>query len=185
MIDVKSKSFFSRCVLLLALTFGVSLAQAEETIDSDTIDSWLETTQAFIPMQDVFQAIGENSALAQKYSEEEFMAMSLEKQDDVLDEVLKEQGVYDKIYKVLEDNDWDSAGEYVRVSSRVGQAIAYQMREMLMAKMPEEQQQMMREMAGEVDAKPEDVEVVSDNWDKISAFMAKNMEEGNLPPAAQ
>ncbi|UTF60479.1 hypothetical protein [Gilvimarinus sp. DA14] len=168
-------------VLLAALLVSVSV-QAD---DAEDLDRWLETTQEFMPMKDVFEAIGENSTIANQYSEEEFLALSVDKQDEVLDDMLKEQGVYDKMYKVLNEKDWDSAGEYVRTSARYGKAIAYQMREMLTASMPEEQRQMMQEMSGEIEANPADVKLVKDNWGKITTFMSKHIEQGNLPPATR
>ncbi|WP_020209729.1 hypothetical protein [Gilvimarinus chinensis] len=174
--------FVSQCLALVAFMVMSTWVQAD---DSKELDRWLETTQEFIPMKDVFEAIGENSTIANQYSEEEFLALSVDKQDEVLDDMLKEQGVYDKMYNVLKAKDWESAGEYVRASARYGKAIAYQMREMLTASMPEEQKKMMQEMSGEIEANPEDVKLVKDNWDKVTAFMSKNIQQGNLPPAAR
>ncbi|MDO3382216.1 hypothetical protein [Gilvimarinus algae] len=170
-----------RSLATLVMLVLTSAALADVTLNEKALDNWLATTKDFMPMQEVFESISKDSAIASQYTEEEFKALSLEKQDELLDDMLKEQNAYDKVYKVLNQHDWGSAGDYMRVSSRLGMAIGAHMRDLMMQSLPPEQQQMMREMAGEVDAEPEDVALVSQHWEKISSFMAENMDTSDMP----
>lgn len=169
------KRWSMQLVCLLTALLISSVSFAERALESADVDAWLSTTEKLMPMQEVFEKMGQGSTIADKYTEEEFKALDQATQDEVMDDMLKEQGAYDDIYGVLNQYDWSSAGEYMRVSSRLGMAIAAHMREEMMKSLPAEQRQMMAEMAGPVDANPEDVALVAKNWDKLSTFMGQYM----------
>ncbi|MDO3385755.1 hypothetical protein QWI17_07895 [Gilvimarinus sp. SDUM040013] len=161
---------------IVVLALLSSIVMAERELNAGDVDAWLATTEQLMPMQDVFEKMGQGSTIADEYTEEEFKALSIEKQDEVMDDMLKEQGAYDQIYAVLNEYEWPSAGEYMRVSSRIGMAIAARMRDQMMKSLPAEQRQMMEEMSGPVNANPADVALVESNWDKVSQFMGKYMQ---------
>lgn len=168
-------ALLGKTLLVVGLITIAGVVQAERALSSKDVDSWLATTEKLMPMQSVFEKMGENSTFA-GYTEEQFKALPESKQDDVMDDLLKEHGAYDDVYAVLNQYDWSSAGDYMRVSSRIGQAIAAHMRAQMMQSLPAEQRKMMEEMTGPVTANPDDVALVSKNWDKVSSFMGQYMQ---------
>jgi|GEM_PF-3325152 len=173
----KFSAVLTRALLALCCVVFMAQAQAAETLDGAMLDKWLATTNEFLPMQDVFKNISEESEIAQKYTEEEFKAMDAAKQDKLMDQLLKDEGVYDDIYAVLNKQDWPSAGSYMRISSRVATAIQVHMQNMMLKSLPAEQAQMVKEMmGGDVEADPKDVAIVSQNWSRISKFVGENFD---------
>lgn len=166
------------CVLTtLCLLLAANLASAQ-TLTTDLLDKWLTTTEDFMPMQEVLDSLGEDSEVSKQYTSEEFAALDFAKQDAIMDDILKEQGVYDEVYDVLKNNNWDSAGEYMRIGERLGKAIALKVQNQMLASLPPEQAEMMKEMSGgDIEAAPEDVAFVSDNWEKIEKFMGQYMQQ--------
>ncbi|MBU2887010.1 hypothetical protein KO507_14665 [Gilvimarinus agarilyticus] len=162
------------CAALLLSLLSVVASAAEKLTNAD-VEAWLGATEQLMPMQDAFTKMAKNETIANQYTEEEFKALAPAKQDEVMDEMLKQEGVYDQIYPVLKQFDWESAGEYMRVSSRIGLAIGAYMREQLLASVPEDQRERMEQVAKPVDANPEDVAVVKENWEQVSQFMNKHM----------
>ena len=178
--------WLKQALLSVCLVLLTAQVQAQETLDSKVVDQWLATTKAVIPMRDVFERISEESEIAQKYSQDEFKAMDRDEQDKLLDQLLKDEGVYDEVYEVLDANDWDNAGSYVRVSERMAQGIQVHMQNMMLKNLPAEQAQMVKEMmGGDVEADPNDVEVISKNWGKISRFIGENIDTSQLPSMGQ
>ncbi|BFM20833.1 hypothetical protein [Gilvimarinus japonicus] len=172
-----------RVFLLLCCVVFTAQGWAAEPLNSATLDKWLATTTEFIPMQDVFERISQESEITKKYTQDEFKAMDVEEQNKLMDQLLKDEGVYDDVYKVLNQKDWDSAGSYIRISTRIAQAIQVHMQNMMLKNLPAEQAQMVKEMmGGDVTADPKDVELVSKNWSKISRFIGENIDTSKLPP---
>ncbi|WP_049721574.1 hypothetical protein [Gilvimarinus polysaccharolyticus] len=169
---VVSRTFLLLCCMLFALP-----SQAADELNSATLDKWLTTTKEFIPMQDVFDRISEESEIAKKYTQDEFKAMDVAEQDKLMDQLLKDEAVYDEVYSVLNAQDWSSAGQYIRVSTRIATGVQVYMQDMMLKNLPAEQAQMVKEMmGGEVQADPQDVEFVSNNWTKISTFLGDNID---------
>lgn len=160
--------------ILLSVLAAFSFADRELT--SADVQAWLDTTEQLMPMQEAFAKMGESKTIADKYTEEEFRALAPEKQDEVMDEMLRQEGIYDQIYPVLNQFKWKSAGEYMRVSSRLGLAIAAHMRAQLLASVPEDQRQQMESIAKPVNANPADVKVIDQNWAEVSQFMSKYLQ---------
>jgi len=177
---------WSRAFLVLCCVWFTAQAQAAESLNSATLDKWLATTTEFVPMQDVFEKISQESEITKKYTQEEFKAMDIDEQDKLMDQLLKDEGVYEEVYNVLNEKDWDSAGSYIRISTRIAQGIQVHMQNMMLKNLPAEQAQMVKEMmGGDVTANPKDVELVSKNWSKISQFIGENIDPSKLPPMGQ
>lgn len=166
---------------LVLLTVVATMANAQATLTEGMLDRWLTTTEDFLPMQDVLDSLGQDSEVSKQYTSEEFAGLSVEKQNDIMDDILKEQGVYDEVYQVLKDNNWDRAGDYMRIGERLGKAIALNVQNQMLASLPPEQADMVKEMSGgDIDADPADVAFVSEHWEKIEAFMGQHMQQPAL-----
>ncbi|HEY7886568.1 MAG TPA: hypothetical protein VIC08_16585 [Cellvibrionaceae bacterium] len=162
---------FCACFLMMAAMVNA------EALTKSQLDSWLATTEDLIPLQSVLDSMGEDSTVAKQYTEEEFEALAIDKQNEVMDEMLKEQGVYDDIYAVLKPNGWSHAGDYMRIGNRLGKAISVHMQNQMLANLPPEQAQMVKEMTGnDIDAAPEDIAFVTEHWETIEGFMGKFMQ---------
>lgn len=163
--------------MLLVLLATTPLASAQTVLTEELLDRWFATTEDFLPMQDVLDSLGQDSEVSKRYTSEEFAALSLGKQNDVMDEILQEQGVYNEVYQVLGANDWERAGEYMRIGERLGKAIAVTVQNQMLASLPTEQAQIVKEMTGsDIEAAPEDIAFVTEHWDKIETFMAQYMQ---------
>lgn len=164
--------------LVLFLLATAPVASAQTTLTEGILDRWLTTTEDFLPMQEVLDSLGEDSEVSKQYTSEEFAALSVDKQNEIMDDILKEQGVYDEVYEVLNANGWDRAGDYMRIGERLGKAIALNVQNQMLASLPPEQAEMVKEMSGgDIDADPEDVAFVSEHWEKIEAFMGQYMQQ--------
>ncbi len=163
------------------LAVAAPMANAQTTLTEGVLDRWLATTEDFLPMQDVLDSLGQDSEVSKQYTSEEFAALSIDKQNDIMDEILREQGVYNEVYQVLKDNNWERAGDYMRIGERLGKAIALNVQNQMLASLPPEQAEMVKEMSGgDIDADPADVAFVSEHWEKIEAFMGQHMQQPTL-----
>lgn len=161
--------------------FVFSVAQiqaAEPVLTSKLLDKWLVTTQAFYKIESINKAFNQNKTFEKTYSSAEFKAMSLAKQNETIDKMLRDEKLYKDVYPLIKEHKWDNAGNYIRTSERMGKAMASHIQKMMAAYMSPEQAKMVMEASGgkaDLKSTPEDVAFVRKNWDKISAFMTRNL----------
>lgn len=175
------RALVPRLLLILAgLLFAVT-ASAAKPLDSADVDQWLATTSELVPMRAMFERIANESALTQKYTQKAFKAMEAAQQDKIVDQLLKDEAVYDQVYQVLHKHSWPNAGDYVRVSSRMAVAVQAHMQNVMLQNLPAAQARIVQEMmGGSVNAPSQDVALVRRNWDKISTFVGQHITPAQL-----
>lgn len=137
-------------------------------LDNDTLNRWMITTTELKPYSELLESINatEEEAIA-------FEAMSPAKQDQKITDYLKSKDAYDVMTQLVKKHGWYNIGEYVRKSTQIGNAIARYLQEDIMAGLPPEEAQAMREksdpaVAAVTDA---DLEFVRKNISTLQTFM--------------
>jgi hypothetical protein len=170
-----------RLWLVLVGLFFTATATAANELDSALLDRWLVTANELAPMREVFERIANESELAQQYTYHAFSAMSRAQQDQLLDQLLKSEAIHQQVYQVLHKQDWPSAGQFVRVGSRLAVAVQALMQDTMLQKLPAVQAQIVQEMmGGRVEAPAQDVALVRNNWSKISELLKQHMTVSEL-----
>ncbi len=177
---IKHTGCFLKVSALLMILLNSAFVHAAEDLSTKLLDQWIETTEKFKDVEAVSNAFDNNTQFANQYSEPSFKALSFKEQDNIVDTMLNSEGVYDDAYAVINQHDWNSAGDYLRASERIGKAIGAYFSELMLANVPEEQRQMIKSAGGSqmnIESTPEDLAFIGQNWDKVSKLMGSAFDQ--------
>jgi hypothetical protein len=112
---------------VFALLFIVTQAVAEEPLSMELLERLSVTEDELAPLED--QIAQAQSEAFKEYDPLDAAMLDPATQDRLLDSALKNQGIYDEVETALENNGWDSYGDYVRVNMRLGTLIMHKFHE--------------------------------------------------------
>lgn len=139
---ITRSSFFSASLLVFMLTASVHAQPLRVTpLTPAVLERWMITTTDMKPYAELLEAMHTTEAEAKA-----FEALSAVEQDQQVKDFLTAHKVYDKATAVVKAQDW-SVGDYMRISTQIGNAIAAYLHEDIVASLPADQAQAMRENA--------------------------------------
>lgn len=160
-------------VFLLCSLFVFSVGVSAQSLlikplDSDTLNRWMQTTQSIKPYATLLDAMHATEAEALA-----FEALSAPQQDKQVNAFLKQKQLDITLNALVTAQGWKSVGDYMRISSKIGNAIAAYFQEGMLARLPPEQAIILRENTDPaIKAVPDaDLAFVRDNIASIETFM--------------
>ena len=171
------------CVSLLVLMLAASvLAQPLRVtpLTHSVLERWMITTTDMKPYAQLLEAMHPGEAEAKA-----FEGLSSAEQDRQVNAFLTTHQVYDKTTALVTAQGWQSVGDYMRISAQIGNAIAAYLHEDIIASLPTEQAEAMRENTDPaITAVPKaDLEFIRRNIASIQQFFQSysTADEQDLP----
>jgi hypothetical protein len=121
---MKLKVFIRSCgflwlVLCLSTSVQAQLLPDNKHLNAQSVHRWMQTNRDIAP---VIQVI--DSAHTTEVELKAFEELSEAEQDQLIDAVLKTNNMQESVHDLLRKYGWKSVGEYMRLSTRLGNAIA-------------------------------------------------------------
>lgn len=153
------------------LLFNITLVAQPflvKTLTTDTLNRWMITTKAIKPFSELLDSMHKTQVEALA-----FEALSTYEQDKRVREYLTQHQHGDKLTVIIKAQGWKSVGDYMRTSTQIGNTIAAYFQEDIIANLPPEQAQAMREKADPAIAAiaKKDLEFIRNNIVTIQKFM--------------
>lgn len=140
---ITRSSFFSASLLIFMLAASAQAQPLRVTpLTPAVLERWMVTTTDMKPYAELLEAMHTTEAEAKA-----FEALSAVEQDQQVKDFLTAHKVYDKATAVVKAQGWQSVGDYMRISTQIGNAIAAYLHEDIVASLPADQAQAMRENA--------------------------------------
>lgn len=165
-------TFFKRCCAFLLL-FSCVQAFAQFLPDNtrlnvQSVQRWMDSNRDFASFMKVLDGMHTTDEDLKK-----FEALPALEQDQKIADFLKKHNLLQQTNAIVARHGWMSAGEYMRLSTRLGNAIAAFFYMQQTAKLTEEQKKSMRAKtdAAVLNAPPEDVAFVKANENLLKAYM--------------
>lgn len=142
---ITRSSFFSASLLIFMLAASAQAQPLRVTpLTPAVLERWMVTTTDMKPYAELLEAMHTTEAEAKAKA---FEALSAFEQDQQVKDFLTAHKVYDKATAVVKAQGWQSVGDYMRISTQIGNAIAAYLHEDIVASLPADQAQAMRENA--------------------------------------
>jgi hypothetical protein len=114
----------SRKILAIILLFWGSLAQAQflpnnTALNVQSVQRWMESNRDFKSILEVLDAMHSTEADLKKFD-----ALSPPDQDKKINDFLREKQYLETATSIAVQHGWKSVGEYMRLSAKLGNAIA-------------------------------------------------------------
>lgn len=121
-------------------TTNAQLLPDNKTLNTQSVERWMQSNRAMAP---IMQLLDEMNATAEAL--QAFDALSPAEQDQQINHFLTEKNTLAAANTIATTHGWKSVGEYMRLSTRLGNAIAAYFLAGDLAQLPEEYAKVMRE----------------------------------------
>lgn len=163
MVLISAATFF-----LLVSTTAIAQPFFKKSLNDEILNRWMITTNEIKPFSELLDSMHktETEALA-------FEALTTLEQDKKVQEFLVQHQVEKKMTALVKSRGWKSVGDYMRTSAQIGNAIAAHFQEDIIANLPPEQAQALREKMDPaiVGVSSQDLQFVQKNIVTIQKFM--------------
>lgn len=132
-------------IWMLLFCCGQASAQLlpdNKTLNAQSVQRWMQTNREMAPVVQVIDTMNATEAALKA-----FESMSPVEQDQKINEVLNANNLLENANQVTQKYGWKSVGEYMRLSTRLGNAIAAYFLLGDLGKVTEEQQKQLKEKA--------------------------------------
>lgn len=140
------KSFYYRCALFLMLAFCVAanaqLLPDNKTLNSQSVQRWMQTNRDIAPIVQVVDSMNFTDT-----DRSAFEALPPAEQDRKINEFLTSRKLLAKANEIATMHGWKSVGEYMRLSTKLGNAIAAYFLFSDLGKVTAEQEAQLKEKA--------------------------------------
>ena len=140
-----NRKFFNYMIWMLLFCCGQASAQLlpdNKTLNAQSVQRWMQTNREMAPVVQVIDTMNATEAALKA-----FESMSPVEQDQKINEVLNANNLLENANQVTQKYGWKSVGEYMRLSTRLGNAIAAYFLLGDLGKVTEEQQKQLKEKA--------------------------------------
>ncbi|MFC3116919.1 hypothetical protein [Cellvibrio fontiphilus] len=139
-------AFFVVCKLfffgLLAVSANAQLLPDNNNLNVQSVNRWMQSNRDMAPL---VQAVDAYHLTPESFKT--FEALSPLQQDEQIERVLREANLMEQATKVARQHGWKSIGEYMRLSTKLGNAIAAYFLLGDLGKVTEEQAKELKEKA--------------------------------------
>lgn len=136
-----------RWMVALGVILGICTAVANaqllpnnNSLNAQSVERWMQSNRAMAPVMQLLDGMSTTAA-----DMAAFDALAPLEQDQKINAFLTQKNTLDTANKLANSYGWKSVGEYMRLSTRLGNAIAAYFLAGDLAKLPEEQAKMLRE----------------------------------------
>lgn len=133
---------FTALLLMLSLPLHAQLLPDNTSLNSQSVQRWMQTNRDMAPIMQVVDSLNTTEAELKT-----FEALSPQEQDQKITALLKANNLQEAADQILSKHGWKSVGEYMRLSSKLGNAIAAYFLLGDLGKLNEEQAQQLKEKA--------------------------------------
>ncbi|WP_235425638.1 hypothetical protein [Cellvibrio mixtus] len=115
------KMFFWLGSFFLVFTGVVANAQLlpNATLNTQSVQRWMQTNRDIAPIMQAIDTMNNTDAKIKAFD-----ALPAVEQDKKIDELLKSKNLQEMAKNITRQHGWKSVGEYMRLSTRLGNAIA-------------------------------------------------------------
>jgi len=130
--------------ILLACCASVSaqLLPDNKNLNAQSVARWMQTNRDIAPIVQVVSSMNTSDAELKA-----FEALPAAEQDQRIDALLKTNNLLESANQVVQKHGWKSVGEYMRLSTKLGNAIAAYFLFADLGKVTQEQEQQLKEKA--------------------------------------
>ncbi len=135
------KIFVCMCSMLLIVITGAAHAQLlpNASLNTQSVQRWMQTNRDIAPIMQAVDSMNTTDAEVKAFD-----ALSAAEQDKKIDSLLASKNLQDLAKQVVQKHGWKSVGEYMRLSTKLGNAIAAYFLFGDMGKVTEEQAKQLR-----------------------------------------
>lgn len=164
--------FFKKCVaLLLLVSCAQSFAQFlpdNTTLNVQSVKRWMDSNRDLANVMQVLDGMNTTDADLKKFD-----AMPAAEQDQKIVAFLQKHNLLQQTNSLVARHGWKSAGEYMRLSTRLGNAIAAYFYTQQIANLTEEQKKSVRAKtdAAVLNAPAADIAFIKANENLLKAYI--------------
>ena len=129
-------------MLMLCASANAQLLPDNKTLNIQSVERWMQTNRDIEPMVQVVDSMNATEAALKA-----FETLSAPEQDQKINELLKSKNLLESANQITQKHGWKSVGEYMRLSTKLGNAIAAYFLFGDLGKVTEEQAQQLKEKA--------------------------------------
>jgi hypothetical protein len=129
-------------LLMLSLPLYAQLLPDNSSLNAQSVQRWMQTNRDIAPIMQVVDSLNTTEVELKA-----FEALSPQEQDQKITALLKANNLQEAADQILSKHGWKSVGEYMRLSSKLGNAIAAYFLLGDLGKLNEEQAQQLKEKA--------------------------------------
>lgn len=135
-------SLFMACVFVLSASVQAQLLPNNKTLNAQSVQRWMQTNRDIAPIVQVVDEMNPTDDAIKA-----FEALPALEQDEKINAFLKEKNLADTANVIIARHGWKSVGEYMRLSTKLGNAIAAYFLLGDLGRVNEEQKKALREKA--------------------------------------
>jgi hypothetical protein len=136
------RSIVAALLLMLSLPLYAQLLPDNSSLNAQSVQRWMQTNRDIAPIMQVVDSLNTTEVELKA-----FEALSPQEQDQKITALLKANNLQEAADQILSKHGWKSVGEYMRLSSKLGNAIAAYFLLGDLGKLNEEQAQQLKEKA--------------------------------------
>ncbi len=129
-------------LLMCCATVSAQLLPDNKNLNAQSLARWMQTNRDIAPIVEVVSSMHASDAELKA-----FEGLSATEQDQKIDEVLKSNNLQQAANQIAQKHGWKSVGEYMRLSTKLGNAIAAYFLFADLGKVTQEQEQQLKEKA--------------------------------------
>lgn len=137
---------FLNCIIWMLCTYCVfanaQLLPDNKSLNAQSVTRWMQTNRDIAPIVQVVDSMNTTDAALKA-----FEALPLAQQDQKINEVLKSNKLSESANQITQKHGWKSVGEYMRFSTKLGNAIAAYFLWGDLGKVTAEQEKQLKEKA--------------------------------------
>jgi hypothetical protein len=140
-----NRLFFNCMTLMLLLcctSVSAQLLPDNKTLNVQSVQRWMQTNRDIAPVVQVVDAMNATEAALKA-----FESLPPAEQDQKINELLKAQNLLESANQITQRYGWKSVGEYMRLSTKLGNAIAAYFLFGDLGRVTEEQEKQLKEKA--------------------------------------
>lgn len=155
-------------MFLIAFSCNAQLLPDNNNLNVQSINRWMQSNRDMAPL---IQAIEARHLLPE--SIKAFEALSVAQQDQQIEAVLRENKLLVHANRVVRAHGWKSVGEYMRLSTKLGNAIAAYFLFGDLGQVTEEQEQQLKEKADPavLAVPPQDIDFIRHNEKMLRQYI--------------
>jgi hypothetical protein len=140
-----SRIFLNGIIWMLCIcstSAGAQLLPDNKNLNTQSVARWMQTNRDIAPIVQLVDSMNATDTALKA-----FEALSPAEQDQKINEVLKSKKMLESANQITQKHGWRSVGEYMRLSTKLGNAIAAYFLFGDLGKVTEEQEKQLKEKA--------------------------------------
>ncbi|HSC66690.1 MAG TPA: hypothetical protein VLC79_03290 [Cellvibrio sp.] len=126
----------------VCMSAHAQLLPDNKTLNAQSVQRWMQTNRDIEPVVKVVDSMNATDAELKAFD-----ALPAQEQDQRINELLKSKGLLESASQIAQKHGWKSVGEYMRLSTMLGNAIAAYFLFGDLGKVTDEQAQQLKEKA--------------------------------------